>query len=195
MITTANYLLIAYVNGGQYHFEYEGCGDMWEALEQFWHEDWECYFATLDRQCFAVDVVAIEDSKAIKRYEVAFEMSYFHHFYDHGHVSLDEFSDAIRKIRADLDKEKPLKNDVTSFFYYMWNAWSKEECMKVWEGANWQHFWDKWCGICEEHSVYGAAERFYAQLSAGNRDRLVRRALEVYDGDALREDKDNEQDL
>lgn len=86
------------------------------------------------------------------------------------------------------EPEKP-RNDVTSFFFYMWNAWSKEECQKAFEGGNWQHFWSKWCGICKAHSVYGAAERFYAELSESNRDKLVSRALEVYDGDSMRKEE------
>ena len=81
--------------------------------------------------------------------------------------------------------EKP-KNDVTSFFFYMWNAWCKEECQKAFSapGNDWQHFWNKWLGICKEHSVYGAAERFYAELSNYNRNLLVKRATEVYEGDS-----------
>lgn len=82
--------------------------------------------------------------------------------------------------------EKPKTNDVTSFFFYMWNTWCKEECQKAFSapGNCWQHFWNKWCAICEKHSVYGAAERFYAELSNNNRDLLVKRATEVYEGDS-----------
>jgi len=32
---------------------------------------------------------------------------------------------------------------VSSFFYYMWNAWSEKECEKVYAGE-YKHFWDKW---------------------------------------------------
>jgi hypothetical protein len=96
------------------------------------------------------------------------------------------------EMRKEPEKPKEpekLKNDVTSFFFYMWNAWCKEECQKVWEGCNWQHFWDKWVGIYKAYGVQGAAERFYAELSNSNRDRLVRRALEVYDGDSERKEE------
>ena len=72
-------------------------------------------------------------------------------------------------------------NDVTSFFFYMWNAWSKEECERAFAGGNPDHFWKKWCGIYNAYGVYGAAERFYAELSSNNRDKLVKRACEVYD--------------
>ena len=82
--------------------------------------------------------------------------------------------------------EKPKTNDVTSFFFYMWNAWCKEECQKAFSAPcnDWQHFWNKWCGICKTHGVYGAAERFYAELSHKNRNLLVKRATEVYEGDS-----------
>jgi hypothetical protein len=37
--------------------------------------------------------------------------------------------------------------------------------------------------------VYGAAERFYAELSESNRNKLVSRAIEVYDGDSMRKEE------
>lgn len=88
-----------------------------------------------------------------------------------------------------IEDGRPEENDVTSFFYYMWNVWSKEECRKAFEGRDWQHFWNKWCGICSRHSVYGAAERFYSELSKQYRDLLVKRALEVYREDGLRNNR------
>lgn len=33
------------------------------------------------------------------------------------------------------------ENSVSSFFYYMWNAWSKEECEIVFGGMC-KHFWE-----------------------------------------------------
>jgi len=84
------------------------------------------------------------------------------------------------------------KNNTSSFFFYMWNKWSKAECMKAFVGEDWQHFWSKWLDICAEHGVYGAAERFYAQLSKKYRDMLVARACQVYDED--NEINDNEND-
>lgn len=77
------------------------------------------------------------------------------------------------------------ENAVSSFFYYMWNAWSKEEC-KVVFGGMCKHFWEKWNSQAGK-SIYGAAERFYAELSECNRTLLVERAVSLYDGKAKRE--------
>ena len=75
------------------------------------------------------------------------------------------------------------RNDVTSFFFYMWNAWCKEECEKAFEKSQckWQHFWNKWCAFYNQHGSDGAIPRFYAELSDYNRDLLVKRATEFYD--------------
>ncbi len=74
-----------------------------------------------------------------------------------------------------------IKNDVTSFFYYMWNAWCKKECEIAFQDGDYNHFWTKWCGICEKYGRFGAVEEFFAELSNDNRDKLVKRASEVYD--------------
>ena len=76
------------------------------------------------------------------------------------------------------------QNAVSSFFYYMWNAWSKEECKIVFDGMH-RHFWEKWNAQAEK-SIYGAAERFYSELSENNQRLLVERAVSLYDGRALR---------
>ena len=76
-----------------------------------------------------------------------------------------------------------VKNDVTSFFYYMWNKWSKEECKVVFKDDYYPHFWNKWCEAYDTmKGPRGAAELFYMMLSDTNRDKLVARALELYDG-------------
>lgn len=75
------------------------------------------------------------------------------------------------------------KNDVASFFYYMWNAWCEEECKIVFAESKcgWRHFWEKWNGICYKlRTSRGAAEEFFAELSDYNQDLLVKRAIEVY---------------
>ena len=78
----------------------------------------------------------------------------------------------------------PAENAVSSFFYYMWNAWSKEECEIV-LGGMCKHFWEKWNSFAND-SIFGAAERFYAALSENNRKLLVERAVSIYDGQRFR---------
>ena len=50
------------------------------------------------------------------------------------------------------------ENAVSSFFYYMWNTWSQEECRIVYGNMS-RHFWEKWC-LLSDKGVFGAAERF-----------------------------------
>lgn len=82
-------------------------------------------------------------------------------------------------------KEKYDEHIVSSFLYYMWNAWHKEEC-KIVFGWQWEHFWSKWIHHAKE-TAKGAAEKFYADLSDNYRTKLVRRACEIYDRDSRRE--------
>lgn len=81
------------------------------------------------------------------------------------------------------------ENAVSSFFYYMWNAWSKEECKAVF-GDMYRHFWDKWSALADK-SIFGAAERFFAELSENNQKLLVERAVALYDGRAFRKEPDD----
>lgn len=92
--------------------------------------------------------------------------------------------ESLKNVVAWLEKAmvpaKPKSNDVTSFFYYMWNKWNEEECKAVFNDP---HFWNKWCEAYDTmHGPRGAAELFYMMLSDTNRDKLVARALECYDG-------------
>ena len=75
---------------------------------------------------------------------------------------------------------KKTSQDFSSFFFYMWNAWSKQECDLVFGNMS-EHFWNKWCQACNP-DVFGAAERFYKELSENNRDLLVNRAVTIYNG-------------
>ena len=47
-------------------------------------------------------------------------------------------------------------NAVSSFHYYMWNAWDEEEC-KITFGGAYKHFWEKWNSLASK-SILGAAE-------------------------------------
>ena len=47
------------------------------------------------------------------------------------------------------------ENAVSSFFYYMWNTWSEEECKIIFKGM-YKHFWAKWNSLAGK-SLLGAA--------------------------------------
>lgn len=81
------------------------------------------------------------------------------------------------------------ENTVSSFFYYMWNAWSEEERKAVY-GGMYPHFWEKWC-VATDKGTFGAAERFYLELLEDNRRILVERAVSIYDGRHFRKRNSN----
>jgi len=76
---------------------------------------------------------------------------------------------------------KTKSNIVTSYFFYMFCRWCREECVKVFPGYMTDHMWSKWVR-CTTPSSSGAAERFYADLDEGNREKIVARACELYSG-------------
>ena len=76
------------------------------------------------------------------------------------------------------------ENAVSSFFYYMWNAWNEDEC-KVVYGEMSRHFWEKWSQMTGK-GIFGASERFYAELTDHYWEKLVERAISLYDGKARR---------
>ena len=53
-----------------------------------------------------------------------------------------------------------------------------------------RHFWDKWSGLADK-SIFGAAERFFAELSENYQKQLVERAVMLYDGRAFRKEPDD----
>ena len=57
-------------------------------------------------------------------------------------------------------------------------------------GGDYLHFWEKW-NAQAENSIYGAAERFYTELSECSRTLLVERAVSLYDGKAFRKEPDD----
>lgn len=73
------------------------------------------------------------------------------------------------------------ENIVSSFFYYMWNTWSREECEAIQWTCEPDHIWRKWGEACD-CGARGAAEKFYMELSDTNRQALVERATTLYNG-------------
>lgn len=85
MITTANYIVKAVVDGEVFIFQYDA-DDAWGALEEFWHGgDYAEHIAILSGSGeFPIDVIAMENSKAIRKYEFTFNCAIFDHFFDKG---------------------------------------------------------------------------------------------------------------
>ncbi len=184
MITTANYIIKAVVNGEHYVFQYEECGDTWEALELFWHDDFDEMLAQVPNNgVFPIDVIAMDDGKAIAVHEFTFNLPVFAHFFDKGWSASSTESQqcyTLEQFAQDIAREKEEKpNDVSSFFFYMWNAWCFDECKRAFADGDYQHFWNKWCALGKKYG-FGAVEEFYAELSETNRRKLVTRATEVY---------------
>lgn len=182
MIQTASYLLVATIGDEEFHFRYEDCHDTWEALEQFWRDDYPDVPIDKTSGLFPITVLCMERGKVIRRYAFTFNEAVFHAFFDKGHTATGTYT--IDRFAKDIMRhELKNSNQVTSFFYYMWNRWSEEECKLVFVDGDYKHFWSKWCQAYDAlEGPRGAAEYFYMMLSDDNRNKLVKRALECYDG-------------
>lgn len=195
MITNVNFILTVNVGGEKYVFAYES-DNLDEVLEKFWHEDYELALAQQkEGGAFLIDVLQVASElggRVLNTYKVGFNATVFHHFYDKGwkcdsegnsiSYTLDEFHKDLIKVRQELEDEVKYDNKATSLLFYMWNCWCLDECKIAFKGGDWNHFWNKWCGYCEMHGRFGAVEHFYAELTNDNRDKLVKRACEMYDG-------------
>ena len=81
------------------------------------------------------------------------------------------------------------ENTVSSFFYYMWNAWSEEERKAVY-GGMYPHFWEK-CFVATNKATFARAKRFYLKLPEDTAGILVDRAAPINDGRQFRKRKSN----
>ena len=102
MITTANYIVKAVVDGEVYIFPYDDLGDVWEALDEFYHEDYPEVLIDKGGGLFPIDVIAMDGGKAIRKYEFEFNAGVFHAFFDKGHTAsgtytLDQFAKDIER--------------------------------------------------------------------------------------------------
>ena len=103
MITTANYIIKAVVNGSTYIFEYDDAMTIWEAMEKFWHEDYPEALADMQgSEMFPMDIYAMGDGdgKVITVYAFTFHSALFHAFYDKAdspYTENDFLGDIIRK--------------------------------------------------------------------------------------------------
>lgn len=95
MKTRANYIIKATVADTEYYLEYAS-KDVWTALEEFWHNDYEQTFGSMpDGSLFPLDVIRLDGGKRIYSYRCTFNAGVFHAYYDHGRITLGEFARTI----------------------------------------------------------------------------------------------------
>lgn len=63
---------------------------------------------------------------------------------------------------------------VTTFMFYMFNVWCKDESIMLFGENLGTHVWNKWCGY------EGRELLFYANLDQQRRSKIVARAIEYY---------------
>ena len=180
MMTTANYIVKAVVDGEVYIFPYDDLGDAWEALEEFYHED---YPEELIRKegggLFPIDVIAMDGGKAIRKYEFTFNIGLFRAFFDKGHTAdgiytLDQFAKDIERKPEDKPDVKQAKDIIT-----LWSDWCMDyDDENLWldymvhhpKGhCNRQHLQEKWDHCYEKYGSKAAMQMFWRELDNDNR--------------------------
>lgn len=168
MITTANYIVKAVVDGEVFIFQYDEAPEVWDALEQFWHGDYPEVLIDKGGGLFPIDVIAMDGGKAIRKYYFAFNAGVFHAFFDHGHTAdgiytLDQFAKDIERTNEYLaDRLKLVKaaNDDAELKAVIDSIYSEG----FEDGANADNekqnpeqltaMMDRWAGFCYNHPPY-----------------------------------------
>ena len=78
------------------------------------------------------------------------------------------------------------ENAVSSFFYYMWNAWCEEECRTVFKEMH-PHFWEKLVSDDGQGNITEQPNGSSAELTDRYRVKLVNGSVSLYDGKARRQ--------
>lgn len=69
---------------------------------------------------------------------------------------------------------------VNMLFFYMWNDWCQDECLKIFGNIMGDHFWSKWNLYAgQQNTVMGGFESLWASMTDDNREKLLARAIEV----------------
>ena len=184
MITTANYILKAVVDGEVFLFQYDEAGDVWEALEDFWHEDYP--EVLIDKGgLFPIDVIAMDGGKAIRKYEFMFNAGVFRAFFDKGHTAdgiytLNQFAKDIERKQEDKPDVKQLTAMMDRWAGFCYNHPPYEEVILWMVGGSkqhylYQHFCSKFshlCDVCHDDTM-GAWMKFYRELDSEWAERLM----------------------
>ena len=190
MTTTANYILKAVVDGEVFIFQYDEAGDAWEALEQFWHEDYPEVLIDKGGGLFPIDVIAMDDGKAIRKYEFEFNAGVFHAFFDKGHnadgiYTLDQFAKDIERKQED----KPDVKHATDIIA-LWSDWCMDyDDENLWldymvkhpKGhCNRQHLQEKWDHCYGKYGSKAAMNMLWRELDSDNRAILIEYVMTKY---------------
>jgi len=192
MITTANYILKAVVDGEVFIFQYDEAPEVWDALEQFWHgDDYAEHIARLSGSGeFPIDVIAMDGSKAIRKYEFMFNCAIFDHFFDKGwsasstepgqRYTLDQFAKDIERKPDDKPDVKQLTAMMDRWAGFCYNHPPYEDVILWMVGGSkqhylYQHFCSKFshlCDVCHDDTM-GAWMKFYRELDSEWAERLM----------------------
>ena len=185
MTTTANYIVKAVVDGEVFIFQYDEAGDVWEALEQFWHEDYPEVLIDKGGGLFPIDVFAMDGGKAIRKYYFAFNAGVFHAFFDHGHTAdgiytIDQFAKDIERKPEDKPDVKQLTAMMDRWAGFCCNHPPYDEVILWMVGGSkqhylYQHFCAKFshlCDVCHDDTM-GAWMKFYRELDSEWAERLM----------------------
>ena len=200
MTTTANYIIKAVVGGETYVFMYEDAMDAWEAMEQFWHDDYpEVLTDKKGSEVFPISVYAMEDGKALREYPFMFNAAVFHAYYDHGHkadgiYTLDEFAKDISRNDNvnDNDNQAPVSGEGSNdpkqiraimdrWAGFCYNHPPYDEVILWMVGGQkehylYQHFCQKWLHLCNDvchNDTMATWIKFYRTLDSQWAERLM----------------------
>lgn len=185
MITTANYIVKAVVDGEVYIFPYDDLGDVWEALDEFYHEDYPGeLIGKKDGGLFPVDVYAMDGGKAIRKYEFTFNVGLFRAFFDKGHTAsgtytIDQFAEDIER-KSDEQDPKQLTAIMDRWAGFCYNHPPYDEVILWMVGGSkqhylYQHFCAKFSNLCDvcHNDTMGAWMKFYRELDNEWAERLM----------------------
>lgn len=212
MITTAMYLLRANVSNSDFYFEYEDCGDVWTAIEQFWHDDYPEVLPEHDGSPFPITVTALDgNGEACGQHTLTFNSAAFHAFFDHGHkasgpYALDEFakdiehktetavpeaSASVRFTAVSPQSTTDLRALMDRWAGFCYNHPSYDEVILWMVGGSkqhylYQHFCTKWMHLCEavcHQDTMATWIKFYRELDDKWAERLLDYVYNVWKHD------------
>ena len=192
MTTTANYIIKATIKDRIFIMQFNG-GDVWSALEEFWHEDWPDVMEQFGGgDTFPLDVYAMDGTEVIATYAFTFNAAVFHAFYDHGHkadgiYTLNEFAKDISLTPDPSPKgegsndPKHLREIMDRWAGFCYNHPPYDKVILWMVGGSkehylYQHFCQKWLHLCNDvchNDTMATWIKFYRTLDSQWAERLM----------------------